>query len=324
VGADARRVSGTTEQTTYSANVPTGVTTAGGVQWSSGGFARVSIEPRSDVTLVGSVRVDRWSSNPNAADGSPKDATEVSPKGGIAWRVRDSVTVHGSATRAFRAPTLNELFRNFRAGNSLTTANDQLQPETLTGAEGGVSVTSGPAAVRIVGFWNRLENAITNVTVSTTPALITRQRRNAGTVRAAGFEVEEEVKLGPRVLVSAAQAFANSEFVESVEPGLTGNRVSQVPKFSATTGVRYEAPLGILGTAQYRFIGMQYDDDLNTLELGAANIVDVSVAKSVGRRARVFFAVENVGDTVYDVGRTPLRTVGLPRTVRAGIRADLP
>ena len=54
------------------------------------------------------------------------------------------------ATRAFRAPTLNELFRDFRAGGTLTNANDQLQPERLTAAEAGVSLSLGKSAVRAV------------------------------------------------------------------------------------------------------------------------------------------------------------------------------
>jgi hypothetical protein len=31
-------------------------------------------------------------------------------------------------------------------------------------------------------------------------------------------------------------------------------------------------------------------------------------------------AAENLFDSIYDVGRTPVLTTGLPRTVRAGVR----
>jgi outer membrane cobalamin receptor len=322
-GADTRRVEGTTEQTTYTNNVPTGVTAPGGVQWASGGFARVSAEAGDSVTLIGSIRADRWSSTPSAT-GVAKDETELSPKGGFTWRVKPAVTVHGSTSHSFRAPTLNELFRNFRAGNTLTSANDQLEPESLTSAEGGVSLMAGRSVVRVVGFWNHLENAITNVTVSSTPALITRQRRNAGTIRAVGVELEEELRLSSRVALSFSQAFIDSKFVEAVEPGLEGKRVSQVPKASASFGVRYNAPWEISATGQVRAIGEQFDDDLNTLVLGSAGIVDAQVSKNVGRRLQLFFAVENIGDNEYEVGRTPVVTVGLPRTFRGGIRADLP
>jgi hypothetical protein len=39
---------------------------------------------------------------------------------------------------------------------------------------------------------------------------------------------------------------------------------------------------------------------------------------------QVFAAVENAGNVDYDVGRTPQRTVGVPRTFRAGVRLSLP
>ena len=322
-GADTRRVEGTTEQTTYTNNVPTAFTAPGGIQWASGAFARVSAQAGDAFTLIGSIRVDSWSSDPTST-GTSKDKTELSPKGGFTWQAKPSLAVHGSASHSFRAPTLNELFRNFRAGNTLTSANDQLEPESLTSAEGGVSIRRGISAVRIVGFWNHLDNAITNVTVSSTPALITRQRRNAGTIRAAGVEFEEELKVSSSVALSFSQAFIDSKFAEAVEPGLTGKKVPQVPAASASFGARYMAPGGIIATGGVRAFSGQYDDDLNTLRLDAAGIVDLHVSKAIGRRVEIFGAVENLGDTEYEVGKTPVTTVGLPRTFRGGIRADLP
>jgi hypothetical protein len=38
----------------------------------------------------------------------------------------------------------------------------------------------------------------------------------------------------------------------------------------------------------------------------------------------IFLAVENLFDTDYDVGRTPIRTVGWPRSARMGVRVFLP
>jgi len=36
-----------------------------------------------------------------------------------------------------------------------------------------------------------------------------------------------------------------------------------------------------------------------------------------------FLAGENLGDADYDVGRTPLRTIGPPRTIRGGLRVRM-
>ena len=53
-------------------------------------------------------------------------------------------------------------------------------------------------------FAARLEDAVTNVTVSSTPALITRERRNAGTIGSRGLEVEGRVQLLESLAVSGS------------------------------------------------------------------------------------------------------------------------
>jgi hypothetical protein len=35
-------------------------------------------------------------------------------------------------------------------------------------------------------------------------------------------------------------------------------------------------------------------------------------------------AIENLFDSIYDVGRTPVLTTGLPRSARVGVRLSLP
>jgi len=227
-------------------------------------------------------------------------------------------------THAFRAPTLNELFRNFRAGSTNTTANDQLSPETLTGTEAGITLHNGPSAMRLVGFFNQLDDAITNVTVSSTPTLITRQRRNAGTIHASGVDIEEELALPPAVHVTFGAEYVRSTFVDSLEPGLAGNKVSQVPPLGLSVTLRVNAPAGILATGQFRYNGSTFDDDKNTLPLGSVRVFDVYVSRSFGRGLQIFGAVENLFDSIYEVGNTPLITIGLPRTARLGIRAYLP
>jgi outer membrane receptor protein involved in Fe transport len=56
----------------------------------------------------------------------------VSPRVSASFRLTDHLVARGSVGRAFRAPTINERIRPFRAGNVLTLANPSLQPERLT------------------------------------------------------------------------------------------------------------------------------------------------------------------------------------------------
>ena len=66
-------------------------------------------------------------------------------------------------------PTLNELFRPFRAGADATAANPDLDPERLAGAEAGIAYAKGPFTASLTGFVNRLKDAIANVTLGHGP-----------------------------------------------------------------------------------------------------------------------------------------------------------
>jgi outer membrane receptor protein involved in Fe transport len=70
--------------------------------------------------------------------------------------------------------------------------------------------------------------------------------------------------------------------------------------------------------------GPQFEDDLNVFTLRRATVVDVFGSRALAKWANAFIAAENLFDSIYDVGRTPVLTTGLPRTVRAGVRLSLP
>ena len=324
VGADTARTSGTSEETAFSRGVPTGTSANGGVQWNTGAFARASYDAANDVTLVGSLRLDRWTSDPTNPAARSAAATEFSPKAGVNWRASSRIVVHGQVTHAYRAPTLNELFRNFRVGGTLTSANDALTPEALTGVEGGATFHGAGHTLRAVAFFNDLSDAITNVTVSSTPTLITRQRRNAGTVHATGLDLDDGFSVGPRVFATIGAEFVRSRFADALEPGLAGKKVSQVPPVGLSASVRVNAPAAVTVSGIYRYNSTTFDDDKNTLPLSNVNVVDAYVSRSFSHGVQLFGAVENLFDAVYDVGNTPLITIGLPRTFRVGVRAFLP
>ena len=128
------------------------------------------------------------------------------------------MAVRASAYRGFRAPTLNELYRGFRVGSTQTNPNEALLPERLTGGDGGVQISRGAASARLTAFWNILDDAITNVTLSTTPILITKQRANADKIRAAGFEFEGDVRLPHAMTVTLATGITSSVFKGDTQP----------------------------------------------------------------------------------------------------------
>ncbi len=94
-----------------------------------------------------------------------------SPRLSTLFRVKENLAIRASMYRAFRPPTLNELYRNFRQGNTLTVANSGLTAEQLTGAEAGASYSAWHERLSVRGtfFWSDISDPIANVTLSTTP-----------------------------------------------------------------------------------------------------------------------------------------------------------
>jgi outer membrane receptor protein involved in Fe transport len=295
---------------------------------------RIAAGERWTVSL--SLRFDSWSNFDGYRATGPAGETPLetplenrsarswSPRVAAAFRASSDFSLSASAYRAYRPPTLNELYRNFRVGNSLTLANEELGPETLVGGEiGGVwSAPSGAASLRATLFWAEIDGAIGNRTQEVTPSLITRQRRNLGLTRARGLEVDVEASLGAFVRIAGGYLYADSRVVESEEPSLPGKRVPQVPRHQATLqilGTFDRARVAVLG----RYGAFQWEDDLNTLRLPGFTALDAQAAYALSPALEIFLAAENLTNRRVVTGRTPLATLGPPRQLRGGVRFRL-
>jgi outer membrane cobalamin receptor len=317
-GGDLRQVVATNEETGFG---PTGavtrVTATRGFQQSSGAYAQLRAPLGARTAITAGLRGDLWQPQ-RGGDGS---RTVFSPRLAASFRLAAPIVLRGSVTSSFRAPTLNERYRAFRVGNVVTNANAALVPEELLTIEGGALIHGSRGSVRATVFQGTLDNAVTNVTISTTPQLITRQRQNAGGVRATGLEVEGEWRTGASWTWTGAMGLTRSRF--RATEGLTGNTVPQVPDWQLSAGARWLAPTGTTVQGLVRAFGDQFEDDRNTLTLRGGAILDASVSHAIDRRLSLFAAVENLFDLEYDTGRTPLRTIGMPRTAHVGVRLFL-
>lgn len=315
VGAEGKLIDGRTQETRLAQGRVLGYTDDGGEQQTASVFVQDTWIAHDQLTLVAGAHVDGWHTK---ANNTSYDRTlgAFNPRVSAAWVVSPVVTLRGSAYGGFRAPTLNELYRGFRTGNTQVNPNEALEPERLTGADGSVVVTRGAVFGRATFFWNALNDVVTNVTLSRTPTLITQQRQNADRVRSAGVELEAGWQSGAWATTLTA-AVVDARFTG--EGAVRNNRVPQVPRAQLGIDVRYAAR-GWTASGQLRVTGQQFEDDLNLQLLRRATVVDLMATREVTSVVRVFLGVENLFDAEYDVGRTPILTVGLPRVVRGGIR----
>ena len=281
-----------------------------------GGVFQARIELSSKATLETGVRIDRWTLEKVGQTTPVNPLNFFQPRVGLSYRVRDDSTLRVSWLTGFRTPTMNELYRSFRVGNTLTNANADLKPEETTGPEVAYTMQRERWTGRAIFYATRMSGAIYNRTISSTPTAIVRQRDN-GDARAVGSELELEWRASRMFTITTAWAFTDSRFTSGE---LDGKRTPQVPKVGGSVGFR--ALVGsFAGALNVRLIGSQFDDDINTLNLERASLVDGRAGWRFSRRFELFGAVENAFDQEVDTGKTPLRTIGAPRMARAGVTA---
>ena len=348
-GMDVMEVMGASDEQLFTTGTHTRNNASGGRQRILGWFGEDLVR-FNNWTIILAGRFDDWNnfnassictpvsgtctSSPSALYPSRSDFA-FSPRLSVLRALSRNVSVTGSMYRAFRAPTLNELYRSFRLANVLTQNNPFLNAERLTGAEAGVNITALQSKLDLRGtfFWSDIVDPVQNVTINPTSNPVLRQKENLGRIRSRGVELDGVVHISRDVQLSAGYEFTAATVVNyTVPPGeisLLGKDVAQVPRNVFTWEVRYWNPSRIMLSVQGRYVGNQFDDDQNLYPLGRFYTMDLQIGRNLTRNVEVFAAAENITDERYNVANTPAGTgslfnIGPPILYRVGLRLNFP
>jgi outer membrane receptor protein involved in Fe transport len=349
VGADARDVRGETrEDYSYSNGAYADQRFAGGRQTFAGAFVEQSEPLGPALHAIVGLRVDRWENSDghlrNAAlsNGNllleslypTRTGTEFSPSGGLTWQATPELEFHAGAQRAFREPTLNELYRPFRQGNTTTLANAALATEHADTGEIGITWKRDRLTVTAEGFAARLADAVSNVTLAQGPGTfplfgtlpvgsVGQERLNIDRVETVGAQLgvdwrpSDAWKVDLSVIDEEATVGA-----AAVAPALVGTTLPEVPRYSASLGVTWHPERRVYAEAQVRRTGSQFDDSQNLLPLAPATVIDASIRFIIASHAEIFMSVDNIGNAAVETAHSALGVynVGPPRAVGGGAR----
>lgn len=317
-------------------------TSAGGRQRSFGLFGEDMIQLSPGWVLNLSGRYDHWAnfaasficapgpkpagSCPQASENFPNRGYDVfDPRATLLHQFNSHISWSASVYRAFRAPTLNELYRGFRVGNVTTNPNAALTAERLTGGETGVDLTGFQRHFELRGvfFYNQIVNPIANVPLAS-PAN-TQERENLGRISAPGFEVDAVERITNDFTLSGGYQYVDSKIVSAPgQPTLLYTWVQEVPHNSFTFQARYDHPSLFSATLDGRMIGQQLDT--TGFYLGNFFVLDATVARHIAYGAQAYFAIQNFTNQQYYIqalnpGVSP-PSIGLPVSFRIGVRYD--
>ncbi len=339
-GFDGQQVRGASDELMYSAGSVSTAVGAGGRQRIWGIYGEDIVRIGTRVLITGGVRVDDWrnydalsvtsplsTAGPlQVVDYTPRSEQALSPRLSALYRARNNFVLRASMYRAFRPPTLNELYRNFRQGNTLTLANSSLTAEQLTGAEAGASYSAWEERLSLRGtfFWSDVSDPIANVTLSTTSSLTTQQRQNLGETRSRGVELEAVGRVSNDLTFTGGLQYVAATVTSfPADPQLVGLLVPEVPRHDVTLQARYTRPHRLTASLDARYVGSTFDNSPNTLLLNHYFMLDAQASRPLGHSMEIFVAGENLLDERYDVARSPFLTNGPPFLYRAGFRVTL-
>ena len=345
-GADMRAVTGESRELyAYADGAPTRRRRASGQSWTGGLFAELGWTV-SSVGLSAGARIDHWrifdgelterdiASGASLRDEQPPDRSGWLPtaRAGATFGVTSEVTLRSAAYLGWRMPTLNELFRPFRAGADATAANPALDPERLAGAEAGIDFKRGPLTLSTTAFVNRLDSAIANVTLAHGPGTFPgvgfvgptgeyRQRQNLEAIRVHGLEASAEFTEGHFRAGLGASLTGATVRATGPSAALDGLRPAQTPRFTASASVGW-ASAGYDLSLALRRVGAQFEDDLNANRLPPATTIDAFAAMPIARRMQLVLRGENLLDrtVVAGIGGEGIIERAQPRTLWAGLR----
>jgi iron complex outermembrane receptor protein len=275
------------------------------------------------LTLFLGVRYDSWEVD-DGASGVPGSLTvyesntesAVSPRVAAVWKPLADTAVRASAGRAFRAPTLYELYRGWQSGSTTYRSNPFLEPETAWTSELGVDqhLFDRRTRLSLTGFFNDIEDLIYYRTEGST-----KTRDNAGKARTFGLEFEASHAVTDRLTLWGNFTWTNSEITENpTDPASENRRMDGIPEITWNTGLDIRGD-GYRGSLTGRYYGKleegTVDGVYGTYE--AALFLDARVTLTPVPWMDLSLSVDNLLDRqYYEYYRTDGRTFMLELTFR--------
>jgi len=351
LGLDLRDIRATDDETTVSNNILGTTTSTSARQRETGGYADAIWMPKSKSgqpdawSISGSIRVDSFRtfdaqktlSNSIVITPQPSITELVaSPHLGIVRNLPHGLALTATAFRAFRGPTMNELYRTGQVGSQTTLANNGLLAERATGFETGIELQTRAAHLRATYFWTDVNRPITTVLLSqvlscptpTSPCVATSQtlqRENLGQLRSDGlmFEAQSARWHSLNATFSYQLAIATVTRFNSSSPlqaNLVGNWLPEVPRESLTSTLNYTAARIAAFHLIASYQGQEFDDSANTFLLAPYARFDLSADRTLTHHLSIFAASQNLLNRTIEAGKTPTPTLAAPRLVQAGLR----
>ena len=275
------------------------------------GFAQLSVDPLPNFSVLGALRYDRTVfevedryitlTDPN--DSGERSMKATSPSVGLNWRVSSAVNVYGNYATAFETPTTTELANRPSGAGGF---NPDLEPQRTRSVELGARAPLPRfGTFQLAAYRARVRDALIPFEVPGAPG---RQFfRNAGSAVHRGIEAGVALLPVYGVALRASYTYTDARFDEYTVGTVSygDNRVPGISPHRTDVVLSYEAPRGVLGEVETRYLSATPVSDANVpgTDARAYAVTNLRLALTRARIADVTFApfagVTNLFDRRY-------------------------
>ncbi|MDY0321779.1 MAG: TonB-dependent receptor [Arcobacteraceae bacterium] len=242
-----------------------------------------------------------------------KKFSAFSPKIGAIYNISDRLSVRGSAGKAFRVPTLYELYSTF-VGSKTWYSNPNLEPEKVISYEAGFDYK----------LYERANWSVTTYKSDAKDFIYSATRPdghydkvNVGEVEIKGIETELFLPINDTLDFMVNYTYNKSKIKKfETNTALEGNYLTLIPKKKASASIIYTNPKLINITGSVRYIGDRYQDDANTESTAyqGYTLYDLKLSKNITENTEFSLNIEDLFDKGYtetyvSPGRVTMATV---------------
>lgn len=234
-----------------------------------------------------------------------RDTSSFSPKASLVYKPFGGTTLRASAGKAFRAPTVLELYSKWTTpGTGVVYAgNPDLKPETTKSWDIGAEQALWKGAkIKATYFENYMEDFIYRAMVTST----LYQNENVGKAESKGIELEAEQSFGNWLRLFANFTYTDSEVTENTaKPEIEGKSLTMIPESMFNIGADLtKGPFS--ASLVGRYVSKIYYNDDNSDEVDGVYgsydpyfVADAKVSYKITKFATLSFSVDNIFDEDY-------------------------
>lgn len=269
-------------------------------------------------SLTAGIRAEQW----RAFDGSrdvnntvaghneytDRKETKYSPKLSLSWDMSNDWTARFSVAKAYRMPTVGELFQTETRGSTTYFSDSNLRPENVLSKELTLENGLEEGYVRLSLFDQQVKDMIFSQTnVSVTPNVTSQQ--NIDKTRIYGVEAayQQGGLMNDLIDIGGSFTWVKSEVVANhLAPSSEGKWIPRIPSVRLTAYGTYHINSELDATLGYRYSGKQYSTfgnaDINRDVYGASSnysVLDAKFGYKVGKNLQAFVGIDNITNCEY-------------------------